>query len=213
MSRAVQRVPPQCGWRAALSTWPRPQSRCAVAPSAAPGCGAGSAWSAGSGERGHVGVGAHPGDLLRRRFPVQCPGFLADATERAWAAPDGIVGRRSAPAGSAARSAARARPLDGVVPAGRRAARPPLARLPGIHVKVPRVWPHVRAGTGPDYAACTEHWPDARTGATVTCVSALMTGSSHHRTSATCCARPTATRSRSSGDSPSRLRRPHSAGT
>jgi hypothetical protein len=72
----------------------------------------------------HVGVGAHPGDLPRRRFPVQCPGFLADAAERAWAALDGIVGRRSASAGSAARSAARARPLDGVVPAGRRAARP-----------------------------------------------------------------------------------------
>jgi hypothetical protein len=35
-----------------------------------------------------------------------------------------------------ARPAARARPLDGVVPAGRRVARPPLVRLPGIHVKV-----------------------------------------------------------------------------
>ena len=42
---------------------------------------------------------------------------------------DGIVGRRSAPAGSAARSAARARPLDGVVP-GRRAARPPRSACP-----------------------------------------------------------------------------------
>jgi hypothetical protein len=94
----------------------------------------------------HVGVGARPGDLLRRRFPVQCPGFLADAAERAWAALDGIVGRQSAPAGSAARSAARARPLDGVVPAGCRAARPPLAR---IHVKVTPAWPHVCAGTGP----------------------------------------------------------------
>ncbi len=41
----------------------------------------------------------------------------------------------------------------------------------------------------------------------------LMTGFSHYRTSATCCARPSATRLRSSGESPSRLRRPHSAGT
>jgi hypothetical protein len=64
-----------------------------------------------------------------------------------------------------------------------------------------------------DYAACLERWPDARTGATVTCVSALKTSSSRYRTSATCCARPTATRSRSSAESPSRLRRPHSAGT
>jgi hypothetical protein len=172
MSRAGQRVPPQCGWRAALSTWPRPQSRCAVAPPAAPGCRAGSVWSAGSGKRGLVGVGAHPGDCCgdgsqcsaRASLPTRPKGHGPRRT---------VVGRRSAPAESAARSAARPRPLDGVVPAGRRAARPPLARLPGIHVKVTRAWPHVRAGTGPDYAACTEHWPDARTGATVTCVSAF----------------------------------------
>jgi len=43
------------------------------------------------------------------------------------AALDGTVGRRSAPV---ARPAAQARPLDAVVPAGRQAARPPLARLP-----------------------------------------------------------------------------------
>ena len=50
--------------------------------------------------------------------------------------------------------------------------------------------------------------PSRFTGGTVTCASTSMTSSSHHRTSATCCARSTATRSRSSGDSPSRLRRP-----
>src|ERR1700729_3145080 len=38
-----------------------------------------------------------------------------------------------------------------------------------------------------------------------------MTSSSHQRTSATCCATSTAIRPRSSGDSPSRLRRPDSA--
>jgi len=55
--------------------------------------------------------------------------------------------------------------------------------------------------------------PSRFTGGTVTCASTSLTSSSHHQTSATCCARSTATRSRSSGDSPSRLRRPHSAGT
>ena len=45
------------------------------------------------------------------------------------------------------------------------------------------------------------------TGGTVTCASTSLTSSSYHLASAACCARLTATRSRSSGDRPSRLRR------
>jgi len=48
-----------------------------------------------------------------------------------------------------------------------------------------------QASYATDVGRCLEHRPDARTGATVTWVSTSMTSSSHHRTSATYCARST----------------------
>jgi hypothetical protein len=210
LSRAGQRVPAQCGWRAALSTWSRPRSRCAVAQPAAPGCRAGSAWSAGSGERGTRRCRRAPGRSAAATVPSAVPGLpgrrgrkgmgRAGRYRRSPVSPGRLGGSVCSP-GTAARRRSSSRP-----PSCPPAPGPPARHPRQGHTRLAARLCRDRA----DYAACLEHWPGARTGATVTCVSALMTSSSHYRTSATCCARPTATRSRSSGESPSRLRRPHS---
>jgi hypothetical protein len=118
--------------------------------------------------------------------------YAADVSRRrAWAALAGTVGRRSAPAGSGCRPGKTGRRRISSWPAS----RPPLARLSSIHVKVTGAWSYVCAGTGPAIPPTRPLFGnglDARTGPTGACVATSMTSSSHHRTTATCCARSTA---------------------
>ena len=133
-----------------------------------------------------------PGQLCRRRQPLS--GTLTrcqDCANPAWPAP--AAGADSA--------------FPGMPATGSRVE----CDVGPRHLMNVECWPPWRQGAGsewtrfPDFTRLRYTGPPGPgrfTGATVTCASPAMTSSSHHRASATCCARSTATRSRSSGDRP-----------